>query len=398
MPGRLATLDGWRAVAILLVLWCHFAMGRWDTALAYLNGSWAPYGAFGVDIFFAISGLLITSRLLDEQDRYGSISLRAFYIRRAFRILPPCFFYLAVLGIAVGFKTRLEVWSCFLFFRNYLPNEMGSWGAGHLWSLSIEEHFYLIWPGLFAWLAHKSRSTAATAASWLSIAFALWRIADANNHWTAGWIHVGENYRTDVRLDALFWGCTAAFALRDPKTRAQMSGRYLGWFFGVALVASVWFIIVNSPLSGVLLPILFPVLLLGTIANPQWMVSRALDSKGLVWIGKISYSLYLWQEIFLFPRWESPAAIQKFPWNLPLAFLCAWLSYRFLETPFIDWGRSIASRIVRVPLLQPGDLLGRGLIAGDGVGDAGSDGGAGVGGRGAEGELFGAARGGAAGS
>src|SRR5579862_8168790 len=100
MPGqakaiRLPTLDGWRAVAILLVIWCHFGMGLWTNEGAFETGTWAHYGGFGVDVFFGISGLLITRLLLEERDRDGSISLKGFYTRRAFRILPPCVAYLA---------------------------------------------------------------------------------------------------------------------------------------------------------------------------------------------------------------------------------------------------------------------------------------------------------------
>lgn len=342
---RLTTLDGWRGIAILLVLWCHFAMGQWSTVLAYALGSWASYGTYGVDIFFAISGLLITHRLLEEDAREGAISLRAFYIRRSFRILPAYFFYLAAMGLLVGYRTRYELWSCILFFRNYLPYYLGTWRVGHLWSLAIEEHFYLIWPSLFLWFARKNKARAARAASWLAIAFALWRIADANHHLTAGLLNVSASTRTDLRLDSLFWGCAVAFALRDPKIRTQLSGRFSGLFFGALFAATLGFIVVSSHLSGVLLPILFPWLLAGTITNPNWLVSRALNAPVLVQVGKISYSLYLWQQpLFPVPGWEHPAWFQLFPWNLPLAFLCAWLSYRFLEGPFIRWGRRLAAR------------------------------------------------------
>jgi peptidoglycan/LPS O-acetylase OafA/YrhL len=117
MALRLPTLDGWRAIAILLVIWNHFGMNSFGTEAAFAN-SWATFGSFGVDIFFGISGLLITRLLLEERDRDGEFSLKGFYTRRAFRILPPCFAYLAVVGVTVGFQSRLEIISSVFLFRN----------------------------------------------------------------------------------------------------------------------------------------------------------------------------------------------------------------------------------------------------------------------------------------
>src|SRR5258708_25275484 len=145
-PDYLPTLNGWRALAIFGVLICHAASVLWG-----VNGTHPDdrlygltrYGALGVDVFFGISGFLICTRLLQEEERTGRISLRNFYIRRAFRILPPYLLYLVVLAAIAGIGLitlhAMDFVSCLLFFRNYVA---GSWYTGHFWSLAVEEHFY----------------------------------------------------------------------------------------------------------------------------------------------------------------------------------------------------------------------------------------------------------------
>jgi hypothetical protein len=116
---RIALLDGWRAVAIALVLAHHVVQGFYPTQDSYA-GDITRYGAFGVDIFFGLSGLLITRLLLEEWNATGSFHLQQFYVRRAFRILPPVFVFLAVYMAAGLFKSTTEVVSSLLFFRNYV--------------------------------------------------------------------------------------------------------------------------------------------------------------------------------------------------------------------------------------------------------------------------------------
>jgi peptidoglycan/LPS O-acetylase OafA/YrhL len=162
--GYLPTLDGWRAIAIMAVIFDHVIAGQLhDTHPALFAIS--RVGPDGVSLFFAISGFLICSRLLEEEDVAGKVGLGGFYIRRACRILPAALAYLAVVGL-LGI-TRLilvspwEWWSSVLFFRNYLSPDLISRGWGgytiHYWSLAVEEHFYILWPGLLV-LAGRGRS------------------------------------------------------------------------------------------------------------------------------------------------------------------------------------------------------------------------------------------------
>src|SRR5271163_3429525 len=122
---RIPTLDGWRAVAVGAVLIHHVARGLFLREADY-DFDITRYGAFGVDIFFGLSGLLITKLLLDEWQRGGSFDLPGFYIRRAFRILPPYLAFLAVYSIAGLWQSGWELASCLLFFRNYVPAHLAS--------------------------------------------------------------------------------------------------------------------------------------------------------------------------------------------------------------------------------------------------------------------------------
>ncbi len=123
--NRIPLLDGWRAIAIALVLANHVGQNLAGSEIVR-DASVTRYGAFGVDIFFGLSGLLITRMLLEQYRASGSFRLREFYIRRAFRILPACFVFLAVYTALGWWKSNLELVSCVLFFRNYVPMHAGA--------------------------------------------------------------------------------------------------------------------------------------------------------------------------------------------------------------------------------------------------------------------------------
>ena len=155
--SRIPSLDGLRAISIGMVLTAHLAASvtalEHRPLLLYTIGN----GNRGVSVFFVISGFLITSLLLKERELTGKISLRDFYLRRAFRILPPFWVFLAC--IAVIWKLRIieTSWTnlgvALIFLRDYIP---GDWWTGHSWSLSVEEQFYLLWPAILVFLERVS--------------------------------------------------------------------------------------------------------------------------------------------------------------------------------------------------------------------------------------------------
>ena len=319
---RIPTLDGWRAVAIAMVIVSHAAVG---------SAREFPFGAAGVDVFFAISGLLITWRFLAEWDACGSISLRAFYIRRAFRILPPALSYLAIVGALGLFRSKWDAISCLTFWRNYLPQ---SSPTSHFWSLSLEEQFYLIWPAILI-LAGLRR-----APRWLFhaiLAVCAWRVISPlclggfARDGTGKLILFWDDMHTDMRADGLLWGCLAAFAFRAGRPRVPAWG-----LAACALGLGISFH--HFPLVAVV-PISCAGLVLGTAQNPAWSISRSLESKPLVWLGRRSYGLYIWQQPFFFhPTFHLPLIAR-------LAFLLAIteVSYRYFELPLQALGRRLAA-------------------------------------------------------
>lgn len=350
--GYLRTLDGWRAVAILAVLFDHF-LGYSPLRHSPTLESIAHTGPNGVSLFFAISGFLICSRLLEEENAFGRISLAGFYVRRACRILPPAFVYLLVIGVlslsGLILVSSADWWSSLLFFRNYLPDGLITRGWGgytiHYWSLAVEEHFYLLWPAALALLGKRR-------AMWFSLFLALviagWRTWDFHHHWFDRLIHgLLFGSRTDVRLDALLLGCLAAMILDDPTRRASFSRRFRPWMWWLSvamyLAIQLIYFVQRARTYSVIESALLPLIVVGTVYGTNTPFAAVLESGPAKWIGRLSYSLYLWQQLFSVPQANSSIAIlQQFPLNTIMIFLCAWLSYRFIERPMIRFGHRLA--------------------------------------------------------
>jgi peptidoglycan/LPS O-acetylase OafA/YrhL len=336
------TLDGWRAVAILLVILSH-----WLSRTGYPRA--LELGFTGVLLFFAISGFLITSRIVEEDALSGAISFRKFYVRRFFRILPPAIFYLVVIALlgllSIVPFSLVETLKALFFLRNYTPFDVSfppTWYSGHFWSLSVEEHFYLLWPAIFVIAGIKRARWVAPS---LAVATILWRQADDHFNFFSRFFDaatVRQAYRTDHLADVLLWGCTLALLLgvrpwnvRLPRGAANA---------GVVLIAcfAVWS--TYSPTYKHLArPVLFfaMTLLIGlTICDPTSWVGQLLEWAPLRFIGRLSYSLYLWQQLF-FP--DVPIfRLQGAPWNFVGLGACALLSYHLIERPFIHLGHRIA--------------------------------------------------------
>jgi peptidoglycan/LPS O-acetylase OafA/YrhL len=350
--GYLPTLDGWRAIAIFGVIICHGSDALFSPGGSSPNGFWyglTRYGALGVDVFFGISGFLICSRLLSEERRDGRISLKKFYIRRALRILPPYFFYLTVIGALSIFGlvivNRWDLVSCLFFFRNYLsPLALGSWYTGHFWSLSIEEHFYLLLPGLLV-LCGSRRARPVVIS--LALAIALWRFVEFRQQWLARLLPgVGFYMRTDIRLDGLLWGCWLALMLVKEGWRDRLT-RWLSPSVWLVLVATFIVCVYRQPPFAMLWQsVLLPFILVGTVLRPGNSLGRFLETAPLRWVGRISYSLYLWQQLFLASSAAPRASrlLQSLPFNLVAVLACAMLSYYLVERPMIGLGHRWSSR------------------------------------------------------
>jgi peptidoglycan/LPS O-acetylase OafA/YrhL len=358
LPSHIPTLDGWRALAIVAVICFH---GRFVFfPHPSIVRSISEYGYLGVDAFFAISGFLICTLLIREYDASQSINLKAFYIRRFLRIIPP--YVAALAGLCVvawlGF-IHLQSWeipSCLLFLRNYEPTVAPPGGpydpygfyTVHFWSLSLEEHFYLIWASLLALLKPRR---AVKAALILAATVVLWRFVDGHYQIMHRLIPSAEmGTRTDSRLDALLWGCVAA--LLFPRIQSVFRHRLWSWAWIPLSLYLVMLERYHLPLFQLQLTLLFPCLLMSTVLFPRSALGRVLELPWVRWVGALSYSLYLWQQLFLQPPRGASSLehasgfyrLQQFPFNILCILVCASLSHYLLEKPMMRLGRGLNSR------------------------------------------------------
>jgi peptidoglycan/LPS O-acetylase OafA/YrhL len=310
---RIPSLDGLRAISISLVVVGHWAELRYhsDVAGAFAN--------LGVRIFFIISGYLITTLLLKEHAKTSTIGLREFYVRRAYRILPAAMVFM--LPVFVIFWRELT-WYHMAAAALYLANFDFShpWFLGHLWSLSVEEQFYFLWPGVLKkWHRHRVAILVGV------VAFApVYRVVC---HFLQ--LHGKADETFPAVADVLAIGCLLAiFAVRLPRIRAVWAA---GMVVPVVLVP-VYVGVLHFHITPMLLLVLWPVmhlsiagLLLHVVQRPYWI----LNVSPVAWLGRISYSLYLWQQLFAYGQHNRPWYFVLFAVGLASA------SYYLVERPML---------------------------------------------------------------
>jgi peptidoglycan/LPS O-acetylase OafA/YrhL len=342
MAGYLPTLDGWRAVAILAVIFQHdgYHAGTFGGGWLFLHGGWS-----GVDLFFAISGLLICSRLLEEEKVFGRISLRNFYIRRAFRILPPALLFLgtiAVLALTGVLHIGLGEWlGSALFLRNYssLLGKMGpdSYFIGHFWSLAVEEHFYLILPAVLV-LTRKGWRVPVLLGLSLLVMVHRFHVLE-----TRPWGEV--LFHTDIRLDGLLIPALFAVLVQSDKVAVYLRKWLRFWPVLVVPIMALYSWREGSFLQMTLVALLMPMMVLGSVLNPAGLLAKALEWAPLKYLGRISYSLYIWQELFFTGHMNIgyPLGIlESTPLRYVATLAIAIASYHLLERPLIKLGHRLA--------------------------------------------------------
>jgi len=345
---RNAALDGLRGIAVLAVLAFHSMHG--PERLSFLLG-----GYFGVELFFVLSGYIITALLLREEKRVGRISLKHFYIRRALRLLPPLFVFLLVCFIesraweseAIHAAVSRGTVSTLLYYSNWLlASEPASLDMlNHTWSLSIEEQFYLSFPFLVYFFVNRKtpmmqRAGVLCGLALLSVlagVILVFRVRSVNQLVP----------RTDVCANQILWGCAAAMLVHSDEERAARILKICRalfipaaamlvltfWYCGVTYRNEHWirYLLVTQ---GFALSSAVLIIVLAFSALP-W-ATKVFSNPPLVFLGTISYALYLWHipVFFYFDRhhpewtWQLRAAAG---WTT--AIFAAALSWHLIEAP-----------------------------------------------------------------
>ena len=338
--GYVPELDGLRGAAILGVMIFH-------TGAPFMKG-----GFIGVDIFFVLSGFLITSLLIQEFDGSGSISLKNFYMRRALRLGPAlaallivyCLASFAVLSEEEANRNYVDA----LISLAYLSNWARAFSIhapdvlGHTWSLSIEEQFYMLWPIVLLVLLRisKKRHHIAVITTCIALLSWLFRIHLALNAASLERLYNG----LDTRADTLMVGCTigavvhSGLVSENAKSSLQkglvilaplsMAGLFAFSIFGDSRDPRMYYF------GFFIIEVLAAVLILDIVVNSRSIIRKLLVMKWVVWVGSISYGLYLWHyPIFRTIRALGFNGLTVNTVGLPVSFFVAALSYHALERP-----------------------------------------------------------------
>jgi peptidoglycan/LPS O-acetylase OafA/YrhL len=362
MPG----LDGLRAIAVLAVFVYHFHNG----------GGWLPGGFLGVDVFFVISGYLITSLLLSEYRRNGRVDLVAFWLRRARRLLPAVGVLIAVVMVLAPFFDFGQIstlrtdalasmgyvtnWALIFSHQSYFQEFARPSLFRHLWSLAVEEQFYLLWPLVFAAcmtrFGHR-RLLVGVIAGAIASSILMAILFDP----------VNPNrvfYGTDTRATPLLAGVALAFVWHPERLKAKtgtLAPHALNAVgaLGLAMVLLTFLTVHDYDLSlyhgGFLLLSVWTVLLIGAMAHPAATLAGVVGCSPMRWLGVRSYSFYLWHwPVLELTRPGIDVSLHGpvlFALQLAATIGLADLSYRYVEQPFrrsTSWGRPDWLRIGRV--------------------------------------------------
>jgi peptidoglycan/LPS O-acetylase OafA/YrhL len=339
-------LDGIRAVAVMAVLLYH------------ANAPWALGGFLGVETFFVLSGFLITSLLLIEWQSTGSLSLTNFWLRRARRLLPAVWLLLAVLPILAVFlahdalpRLKEDIPAALLYITNwvYIVREVPYFEAfgrppllQQLWSLAVEEQFYVLWPLILLLLLRSVKNNRFGLLITTSILIAISSIWMAILYDPAA-DPLRVYYGTDTRAAGFLMGAFLAMVWSPSQgspTSTRRLPEILGWSGLLALL-----ILYNSlnefqPFlyrGGIFVTALASALLIIGASSPRTLLARLLETRPFRWIGSRSYSIYLWHwPVFMLSR---PGFDLQFPeifirlGQVALTFGLAELSYRWIESP-----------------------------------------------------------------
>jgi len=336
LRGRVSSLDGLRAISIFMVLLghagrsCGFPEGvpSWPT--------WLFNGPLGVRIFFVISGFIITLLLLKEENTSGSFSIRGFYIRRIFRILPVYYLFLfAIMLLARLGHLQIEDGELMHAFTFTTGLWMGpSWMLGHTWSLSVEEQFYLLWP-VTLFLVATPRKRLLLVLACIAV-YPVMRVLVYLSPFAEN-----RSYLFITQGDAIVFGCLLAILLfyyasyvTKYFTQNVMITRVICLFLiglSNAIQSKAMLGMITVPLSNTIESLSIAWLIGSFIFNRDTWFS-VLNSRPMIFLGTVSYSWYLWQQLFLFECGAYfSGMLFTFPVNIVASFVAAVASYYLVE-------------------------------------------------------------------
>jgi peptidoglycan/LPS O-acetylase OafA/YrhL len=322
--SRIPSLDGLRAISIILVIVGH----TWKLS--------EGLSIFGVHVFFVISGYLITTLLQKEQQRNGRVSIGGFYVRRCFRILPAAYAYILVIALFFpGSRPGLLYAATYTVSYHAITTPLL---FQHLWSLSVEEQFYLLWPLAFV-LGFRHRAQVAWAAMLTAALFRL-MLALSSPSFASSYMH----FSFPGTMDSIAAGCL--LAIYDPRFRGRLHWMCEPTAIAIAVPICAWALgglwWGDSSIRGVRVMATFwgvvPLLIALWVFLLVQRKDRILNNLVASAIGVLSYSLYLWQQPF------TAAGKGPIAFRLILLAGCATASYFIVERPMLRLGAYLRSR------------------------------------------------------
>lgn len=360
LGGRLPNLDALRVLAITAVIAAHASI-QFPPQVQQITDRLIPFGA-GVRIFFCVSGFLTTHLFLREVAKKGSIDIKGFYKRRALRLLPVIgvflLFTLLVTQVSQAQETALGWLTSLTFTKNL---HASTWLTGHLWSMATQEQFYLFWPALVgSWVAKRH---------WLCLCVTLIASASLSRlalYWLGREGFASVSLFTNV--DALACGATAAIGMhKSPRLTAWLArhaafaalaglalalvGQQLRSAVGSTVVLqSPWWLAVRA-LSPVPMLLGVTLTIAALVLMREGRVPRVLNSAPVLYLGQLSYSLYIWQQAFLIKPgyYGEDLPVTAFPLNVICALATAVLSLELIEKPI----QRLRGRLSHAPMVSP---------------------------------------------